>query len=82
MLLVQRSEWDWQLTKCPLQEVNMWRMCKYISSSEDDNIYVQLKTYYIIFWVLTKHYIIYKYDLLSYQLSANIIIIVKNKINY
>ena len=76
MLLVQRSEWDWQLAKCRLQQVNMWHMCKSISSSEDDDIYVQLKTYYIIFLFLFNNYIIYKCNLLLYQLSANIIIIV------
>ena len=38
MLLVWRSELDWQLAKCPLQEVNMWPMCKSISFWEEEDI--------------------------------------------
>ena len=41
MLLVRRSEEDLQLAKCPLQEVDMWPMCKSISWSEEDDICVQ-----------------------------------------
>ena len=41
MLLVQRSELDWQLAKCPLHEVDMWPMFKSISFSEEDDICVQ-----------------------------------------
>ena len=41
MLLVRWSEGNWQVTKSPLQELDMWHMWKSISCFEEDYICVQ-----------------------------------------
>ena len=41
MLIVRRSEGNWQLDKCPLHYVDMWPMYKSISGSEEEDICVQ-----------------------------------------
>ena len=41
MLIVRRSDVDWQLAKCPLHKVDMWPMCESISFSEEDDNCVQ-----------------------------------------
>ena len=37
MLLVRRSDENWQLTKSSLQEVDIWHMWESISCSEEDD---------------------------------------------